>query len=57
MAKAVKRAKKAATRKRAADAAPLATGSTPADGAAFWKQMDDVTAMLDGLAAEEASDG
>ena len=28
-----------------------------ADGASFWKQMDDVTAILDGLVAEEASDG
>jgi type I restriction enzyme M protein len=27
------------------------------DGGAFWRQMDDVTAMLDGLFAQEASDG
>ena len=27
-----------------------------ADGAASWRQMDDVTAMLDGLVAEEVSD-
>lgn len=28
-----------------------------ADGAGFWKQMADVTAMLDGLVAEETGDG
>jgi len=28
-----------------------------ADGKAFWRQMDDVTAMLDELVAEDASDG
>jgi len=27
-----------------------------ADGKAFWQQMDDVTAMLDGLTAQEARD-
>lgn len=28
-----------------------------ADGEAFWRQMDDVIAMLDGLVAEDASNG
>lgn len=28
-----------------------------ADGETFWRQTADVTTMLDGLVAEEASDG